>query len=294
MANDVEVIDGTRARAAARLCNFVTGETLLQYAHMLWLDRVVAPILRSQPNSWVDLIGYASRVGDVKFNKHLSYERCQSTKNRVATYANKVNFNVEQSWGESKSGLDEQNNDGFWRSVDIYVYSFEPPSRKKKEQPPPEKPITTKRIIQRSFTKFSTTKISGKGDDPGKEIYEFFRDLLFKQIVPTEVLGFENARKYKFYPIDFRVNTVVLNETTDYQDVQTPGGFLQPEGIPMGNVTTTFTTIDYDWGPPRQDVTITTKNEVTVNGKVTASNVETKFVPRKEAEKMPLIVPPDE
>lgn len=124
---DVEPIHGSGARVAARLCNFAEGNAGLLPAHINWLKANVAPIIRSQKNSWVDLWGFASKKGDQASNQILSENRCKSTKNEVATYASQVNFNINKALGEVSSEGGENDNWGFWRRVEIYVFAAAPP-----------------------------------------------------------------------------------------------------------------------------------------------------------------------
>ena len=60
MAEDIQLITGTNARSAARLCNFETAKSYLLLSHQDWLDYQLAPIIRELQNPWVDLFGYAS------------------------------------------------------------------------------------------------------------------------------------------------------------------------------------------------------------------------------------------
>ncbi len=122
MADDIQVISGTEAAIAARLCNFVTAKSFLLQSHMDWLDQNVLPVIQSLVNPWVDLYGYASRTGNFEFNRQLSFQRCESVKSWVGNYSERTNFQIEWAKGESESGPDESNNDGYWRAVEIYVF----------------------------------------------------------------------------------------------------------------------------------------------------------------------------
>ena len=77
MAFDVQPINGTLARVAARLCNFRTGDAGLLPSHIAWLDSTLAPVVRALPTPWVDIIGYASHLGNEAFNLRLSFDRCE-------------------------------------------------------------------------------------------------------------------------------------------------------------------------------------------------------------------------
>ena len=107
---DVEPIHGSGAKDAARLCNFIEGKANLLPAHICWLKANVAPVVRSQKNSWVDLWGFASKKGNEISNQILSENRCKSVKSEVATYANQVNFNINKALGEARSEGSEDDN----------------------------------------------------------------------------------------------------------------------------------------------------------------------------------------
>jgi hypothetical protein len=136
MADDVQPITGTSARVAARLCNFTTGHSTLLPAHVTWLDGQVQPVVASSANPWVDLIGYASRLGSSAANQRYSQERCDAVRARIATYSAKVTFPQDYGVGESESTGDADDNSGYWRAVDVLVYGAKPAVR-----PPPPKPI---------------------------------------------------------------------------------------------------------------------------------------------------------
>lgn len=137
MAEDIQRITGTSAKVAARLCNFPTGRADLLRAHIDFLDKEVATVIRGMQGPWVDLFGYASRVGDAAFNMALSEHRINAVKQRISRYANQVNFQIQKGLGETESGPNERDNSGIWRAVDVYVYAHKPPP------PKPVPPIVT-------------------------------------------------------------------------------------------------------------------------------------------------------
>lgn len=130
MALDVQRITGTDAKVAARLCNFATGRAELLQAHVDFLDKEVAGVIRNMQGPWVDLFGYASRVGDARFNMTLSEQRISSIKQRISRYATLVNFQIQKGFGETQSGPNERDNSGYWRAVEVYVYAHRPPPPK--------------------------------------------------------------------------------------------------------------------------------------------------------------------
>jgi len=130
MANDVQEVTGTDAAIAARLCNFVTGQAALLPAHKSWLDSKARSVLDSLQNPWVDLFGYASHLGSPAFNKQLSLQRLQAVKAHIATFSSKAQFIQEVGEGEEKSGPDEQDNSGYYRAVDVFIYGSKPAPRR--------------------------------------------------------------------------------------------------------------------------------------------------------------------
>lgn len=133
MAFDVQPITGTAAAAAMRLSNFATGQSDLLPAHLSALDSSIAPVIRTMAGPWVDLFGYASRVGDVDFNQQLSQRRLTAVRDHLATYSANVNFQMQTAFGASQSTGETNDNDGYWRAVEVYVYA----SRPNAPEPPP-------------------------------------------------------------------------------------------------------------------------------------------------------------
>ena len=126
MALDVQPITGTPARAAARLCNFATGHSDLSAAHRDWLDRVVAPLMKDLPNPWIDILGYASHLGSASFNQRLSFLRCEAVRRRIESYGGNPTFPIEWGKGESESTGGANDNDGYWRTVEVSVFGVRP------------------------------------------------------------------------------------------------------------------------------------------------------------------------
>ena len=242
MANDIMIISGSGARVAARLCNFETGEKFLLGSHINWLDQNVAPIIRSQPNSWVDLHGYASKRGDTKFNDYISQQRCDSAKSRIINYANRINFNIYRAYGASESGSNPSNNDGYWRAIDIYVFSAEPSPKPK--QPPLDELNTVRRIVHREFTDNSAEGDNLVSPDPlAEDARQNTKGIMavFGSVVNSEAsLGNETkaALRITAVPVDFLVNRVTFDQTVIYQRST------------FGSTTSVNTKIDYEWGPP--------------------------------------------
>lgn len=110
---------------------------MLLPAHIKYLDQEVAPVIRQMQGPWVDLHGYASRLGDHTKNMVLSDKRINTVKQRISGYAKQVNFQIQKPYGETESGDSVDPNDGYWRAVEVYVYAHKPPP------PKPVPPVVT-------------------------------------------------------------------------------------------------------------------------------------------------------
>jgi hypothetical protein len=132
LALNVQPITGTNAKVAARLCNFPTGFEFLLEDHQNWLDDNVQPVIKGMQGPWVDIKGFASHRGDTRGydNLGLSRRRCDRVKKRVSEYADSVNFQIDSAVGSSESGGGPENDDGYWRAVEIAVYATKPPAPK--------------------------------------------------------------------------------------------------------------------------------------------------------------------
>ncbi|MGA9918172.1 MAG: hypothetical protein WBR17_37085 [Paraburkholderia sp.] len=149
MAKDIEPVEAGKASSAGRLCNFVTGQYKLLPSHTKWLDEKVIPLVRNSPNPWVDVFGYASRLGDAQFNKRLSDQRCEAVVQYIKAAVPRVSFPQEFGFGESKSSGGVNDNDGFWRSVELYVYAMGRPPE------PRPRPITPEITDEWFVTEFA-------------------------------------------------------------------------------------------------------------------------------------------
>jgi len=133
MADDVQVITGVEPtpEIAARLCNFVTAKADLLASHKAWLDANIRPVVMKLNGPWVDLFGYASRLGDPIYNQTLSEQRCRAVKAHIASYRSDIQFPVEFGKGEGESEGGEDDNSGYWRAVSVFVYGSKPVVRPK-------------------------------------------------------------------------------------------------------------------------------------------------------------------
>lgn len=169
MADDVQEVTGTDAAIAARLCNFVTGQAVLLPTHKDWLNSQVQPILLSLQNPWVDLFGYASHLGSAQFNKQLSLQRLQAVKAYIAGFPSRAQFIQEVGEGEEKSGPDEQDNSGYYRAVDVFIYGSKPVPRR----------MRIPRPRRAGSTNFEIRFVGGGSG--GKNVFQV--DAMFFQIV---------------------------------------------------------------------------------------------------------------
>ena len=111
--------------------------------HKDWLDKTVGPLLWRLCGTWIDLIGYASKVGNADYKKALSARRLEQVQKYITALKSGANFQKETALGAEQSGSDPTNNDGYFRAVEVYVYGFAPPPLKprveEKKKPTPQK-----------------------------------------------------------------------------------------------------------------------------------------------------------
>lgn len=126
--------DGTRAAVAGRLINFATGKSVLQEGHRRWLQEKVVPAILARPNAWLDLYGYASKLGNVAFNLTLSQSRAEAAKKLIAPLLVLRGRSIEgmvkldRGFGEDAPGYvaKESDNAGYWRAAEVVVFGSKP------------------------------------------------------------------------------------------------------------------------------------------------------------------------
>jgi hypothetical protein len=129
-----------------RLCNFETGKSYLLTNHQNRLDTDIQPKIRVLATPWINLIGYASRLNRGHINQEkLSYDRCEAVKRWVDNYADRISYPIEWPKGDTESTGPLSNNDGYWRAVEICVYS------KKPVKPPQPKPKPRPVLLSREW-----------------------------------------------------------------------------------------------------------------------------------------------
>ena len=280
MALDVQRISGTSAKAAARLCNFETGKSYLLLAHQEYLDNEVRTVIQKMQQPWVDLFAYASRIGDAGFNMALSNQRMNAAKTRIAEYSSRIDFRTLTAHGESQSGSNERNNDGYYRAVEVYVYAEKPPTPK-----PPTPQHFLRRIVFRSFFQSKLTSDSNPSQGPNIE-KDAINDLLkfgisFAKGQLEGAFGPEKSRRVEGILADHKVNKVIVDKRVTLD--QFVGGAL----------VTTTTNLTYQWGPPTPSVTVDSLYNFVWDKEPFSSNREFATIPRRQAESNSLTNPPD-
>jgi OmpA family len=120
-----------------RLFGFATGKSLLHSEHQAWLQQNLLPLLKSGKVRLIRLMGHASKLGAADFNQRLSEDRARAVRRFIEqSVAVKVAAKVAVEvggYGEATALGTAENNDPFFRGVDVYVYERDPP-------PPPVTP----------------------------------------------------------------------------------------------------------------------------------------------------------
>src|SRR5262249_26724266 len=176
-----------------------------------------------------------------------SQERINEVRKHIATYAPQINFQINEALGDTESGANARDNDGYYRAVSVYVFAFKPPVRQ--PEPPPPQPPSTRRLVFREFTKVeATNNITGPGEDNAKEFTQAMIDIIGSKVAPEaslEPYELRAGRRVRDVPTAHGVNKVTIETTISY-DVVASGG----------SVTVTTTTLSYEWGPPMPNVTV--------------------------------------
>src|SRR5262249_36799714 len=88
-ARVIEPYIRTNAARKKRLIDFQTGKADLQPEHKAWLNEVLQ-FISLTTYFYIDIIGYASKIGDAAFNERLSYSRASA----VVRYLEARNNNI--------------------------------------------------------------------------------------------------------------------------------------------------------------------------------------------------------
>ena len=149
MADDVQKITGkindVQPLAAARLCNFRTGDATPLEAHLKWINGELKSALAGSPNPWVDIYAYASQRGGAAGydNQALSEHRRGAIHNAIVTAIPRTGLiKQDAAFGASRSTGGGNDNSGYWRAVEVYAYGGLPGKREPDpvKPPPPPKP----------------------------------------------------------------------------------------------------------------------------------------------------------
>jgi hypothetical protein len=291
MAEDVQVISGhfSNPKIAARLSNFASGSAALLATHKAWLDANVAPILRFR-TTWVNLYAYASKLGTPAANEAMSTSRLKSVRSHVSAYADHVTFKEEKPKGETESLGDEKTDDGpinaYWRAVEVFVYEFKPPPFTR--IPEPIAIVNVRRIIHRYFMKIKAemNMNTDPADAQNKEMLDALMEALTGNRQPRTIqfMGDEvlEARRYASFPSSYRVNRVIYDTDETFETTS------------FGSVATSGTAIDYEWQmSPLPFVEVINKYQITVNDEKRPATFRSNFIPRRQAERSALIIPPN-
>ncbi|MGE4545692.1 MAG: hypothetical protein AB7D06_16490 [Pedobacter sp.] len=126
--------DGTHSAIAGRLIEFETKKSELLPDHRHWLQEKVVPAILARPNAWIDLYGYASKLGNQSDNLALSRERVESVKDflgqHLAIHGRNIDgmVNIDCGFGETAPGYYDKDSDnsGYWRAAEIIVFGSKP------------------------------------------------------------------------------------------------------------------------------------------------------------------------
>lgn len=128
---------------ASRLADFATNKAEPRPSHQEWLRGPVAGLLRARPGAWVQLVGYASALGDPEHNMDLSGRRMQRVEAAIRAAAPDFQAFLGCKRGEEDSGRRPNDNAPGFRAVDVVVYGPEAP------KPAPPAVLTEKRLVYR-------------------------------------------------------------------------------------------------------------------------------------------------
>jgi hypothetical protein len=124
MVPDVMPISGTTAKYAVRLCNFKTGQSTLTYNHRQDMELKVKPLIAGSSTCYAEIVGYASHKGDARNydNRSLSMSRIAAVKSLLLAWQPQLRVTKTDPEGSSASTGGVENDDGYWRAVDVFIY----------------------------------------------------------------------------------------------------------------------------------------------------------------------------
>jgi len=194
MGVDVQRDTSTTAKAAARLCNFVTNRAELLPGHKLYLMTEFKEAMQTFDSPFVRIVGYASRKGTAKRNLQLSKERMESVGTAIASLGMTVNFDKVRYVGADESGENAKDNAGYYRAVAVYCYGTPPP-------PVPEVPIEVKPIANQYVMRYHSGGSFGVGPIAMDAINFEIADVVRKMSVLFYYIGLNATIPIKGNPI---------------------------------------------------------------------------------------------
>ncbi len=129
---------------ALRLYNFVTDHAEIRDSHKQGLYEEIIRPMRGEHGYWIQMLGYASKIGDPNYNRNLSLLRCNEVQKYIVTGPNKLyvaEFRSSIGRGADLSQDAATDDFGYWRSVKVFVHKGTPPPAPKPE-PVPIPPTT--------------------------------------------------------------------------------------------------------------------------------------------------------
>lgn len=280
------------AIVAVRLENFDTGKAVPRDGHMKWIKEVAAEIVLKIPNSWVYIIGYATKLGSPQANLELSKKRAEEVKlelglqvsMRGGIFGDRVT--KEYGYGEDHplyiADKDKDDNPR-WRAVEVAIFGFKPEIVRR--------PVHKSRIIHREFSYSEhENNFSGSGKpDPTKDAWKDLVKLGIKLVqnsgsVEKLIMGDEliRQRRTNNFPSNYQVNRVYIDRKVRQELKYT--------------VQSTFihTIIDYIWEfPANPFIIVERKHQVTSFGEVSTFPTTKEMVFRQHLAKSSILIPPN-
>lgn len=147
--------DGTHAAVAGRLIDFQTKKSDLREDHQRWLRDKVVPMILARPNAWIDLYGYASKLGNQKDNLALSRSRAEAVKvflaQQLAMHGRSIEgmVNIDCGFGETAPGYsaNETDNAAYWRAAEVVVFGSKPSIVRPPVSPPASHDMFEIRVV---------------------------------------------------------------------------------------------------------------------------------------------------
>ena len=114
----------------ARLCYFGSGSAELVGAHKDWIERHFAPVMKANPNAWIDLIGHSSTSGSAAANLAICNQRMDAVERFVKGAVANIKVNVKEAKGSEEAqafSIRPNDPDGYWRAVTVRWWGITTP-----------------------------------------------------------------------------------------------------------------------------------------------------------------------